>query len=579
MHIGRRNNTSSLSTFRYLFPVQVFQTFGWYIFSAWWFTEVYLWSCAAEAHLEMVKRARSHERAALNERPIYIHTFHLVLACVQAASHLYWDYDSIPIPVTKPRSNAEDQRTHPVPPTLKHIQSALPERIYQSLVTSGTVAVVGPIVYRLFLRQTAWSVSLYFAKLFWNFPRSASQPDTFLPPGIFFLIFRSFFSGSCLILCWQLTNLFFTIFIGKEPLRREQPLTADAKDPNGSLLTGLKAKKPLVKTYALWELSLISQRLPERRKTIFNEIDRDTGKTWSQVSESLIGVIKDITVRIEASKAPAAAAPQAKTAEPVLHKLPRLTDAPKEENVFAASPRPVTRKERIGDAFTSTAKYFGQAEDWTPKARARTREILDHASSAMLSPEHKKKLISSSNDLKLIAGGSWSTYKPENIHPVLFRALRSPVGQLVQQTYAQRASSIVLGSPDTCLSQIIDAIDSLTRLLIASLAEDTYGNVQSDVLPVVRLFTETITVVDAFVHKGGLDAHWTDVNFPPASKPEEQAKARHVPDVDLVLESLRGGLSSLLEAFQPYLRDIKLEGKDLRLANEAANPEVEDDSP
>lgn len=495
---------------------------------------------------------------------------------MQAASHLYWDYDSITVPVSKPRSNAEDQRTHPVPPTIKNIQSLMPEVIYQSLVTSGSVAVIGPIVYRIFLRQSAWSISLYFAKLFWNFPRSASQPDTFLPPGIIFLIVRSFFSGSCLVLCWQLTNLFFTIFIGKEPLRREQPLTADAKDPNGSLLTGLKAKKPVVKTYALWELSLISQRIPERRKTIFNEIDRDTGKTWSQVSTSLIDVIKDIMARIDATKAPAASPAQAKPADPVLQTLPRLTEAPKDENVFLSSPKPTTRREQFGDAFTSTAKYFGQADDWTPRARARTRQILDQASSAMLSPEHKQRLLSSSNELKLIAGGSWSTYKPENVNPMLVQALRSPIGQLVQQTYAQRASSIVLGSPESSLSQIVDAIDSLTRLLIASLNEDTYGNVQSDVLSVVRLFTETIATVDAFVHKGGLDAHWTDVNFPPSSDPDAQEKARHVPGVDLVLESLRGGLTSLLEAFQPYLRDIGLEGKDLRLAKEAANPEAEE---
>ena len=32
MHIGPRNTHSSLSTFRHIFPVQVFQTFGWYIF-------------------------------------------------------------------------------------------------------------------------------------------------------------------------------------------------------------------------------------------------------------------------------------------------------------------------------------------------------------------------------------------------------------------------------------------------------------------------------------------------------------------------------------------------------------------
>lgn len=58
MHLGSRTTKSSLATFRHLFPIHVAQTFGWYLFSAWWFTEIYLWSSSAGAHLEMVKRGR-----------------------------------------------------------------------------------------------------------------------------------------------------------------------------------------------------------------------------------------------------------------------------------------------------------------------------------------------------------------------------------------------------------------------------------------------------------------------------------------------------------------------------------------
>jgi nucleoporin NDC1 len=58
LHIGSRTAKSSLGTFQYLFPLQIAQTFGWYIFSAWIFTEIYLWSSPASAELEMVKRGR-----------------------------------------------------------------------------------------------------------------------------------------------------------------------------------------------------------------------------------------------------------------------------------------------------------------------------------------------------------------------------------------------------------------------------------------------------------------------------------------------------------------------------------------
>jgi len=422
---------------------------------------------------------------------------------------------------------------------------------------------------------------LYFAKLFWNFPRSSAEPSSILPPGLIFLIARSVFSGSLLVLCWQAANLFFSIFIGKEPLKRGQPLTSEATDPNGSLITGLKAKKEAVQTFAFWELGLISQRLPERRKAIFNEIDRDGGSTWSQMLACMTDVIKGITIRIETSKAPAPGAKPTVPADvplPALQTLPRLTEAPKTENVFMASPQASSRQEKFGAAFSSTAKSYGQSADWTPKARARARQVFNQASSAMLSPERKQKLLAAGEDLKLLTGGPSSTYKPEDINPTIAQVLRSPIGQLFRQTYAQRALSIVLGSPHSSLSPIVDAIDSLACLLIASLAEDQYGRVQADVPDIVRLFTQTIVTLDAFVHQGGLDAHWTDVNFPSSTDPEAQAVARRVPEIELVLDALKSGLRDLLSSFKPYLRDIGVVGKDLRLAKEAAGVDEEGSS-
>lgn len=210
-------------------------------------------------------------------------------------------------------------------------------------------------------------------------------------------------------------------------------------------------------------------------------------------------------------------------------------------------------------------------------ARARARQVFDQASSAMLSPERKQKLLATSKELKLLTGGPSVTHKPENVHPVIAQFLRSPVGQPLRQSYAQRASKIVLGGPESSLTLIVDAVDALTRLLIASLAEDQYGRVQADVAPIIRLFTETIVALEVFVHQGGLDAHWTDVYFPPSSNPDAQEEARKVPSIDLVMVSLKSGLGELLDSFKPYLRDIGIEGRDLRLAKEAAGVETEEE--
>ncbi|OOQ82135.1 nuclear envelope protein [Penicillium brasilianum] len=571
MHLGPRTTPSSLSTFRYLFPLQVAHTFCCYLFSAWWFTELYLWSSSKEAQLDIVKRGRSHERPLLNERPIYIHSYHLILACAQATAHLYYDYDQIPVPVTLRSTKSTDQRTHQVLPTSRYIKSALPQRIKCGLMMSVIVAGATPFLYLIFLRQSAWSLSLYFAKLFWSFSRSAAQPDTFFPPGFGPLIIRSLISGSMLVLSWQSANLFFSIFLGKEPLKRGQPLTADAKEPNASLLSGLKAKKHIVKAFALWELGLISQRQPDRRKTIFNEIDGENGSTWSQILVCAKDEIQGITKRIEAHQAPkpgAKPAGQPDGSKPELRTLPRLTDAPKDQNVFATAPKATSRHEKFGEAFGSTAKAYGQSPDWTPTARARAREVFDRASTAMLSPERKQKLLASTQELKRLTGGPSTTYKPEDVHPIIVQILQWC--RPLRQTYARRASSIVFGSPESSFTAIVDAVDSLTCMLIASLDEDQYGKVQIDVPPVVSLFTQTIMTLDAFVHQGGLDAHWTDVKFPPSSQPQAQEEARKIPEVELVLDTLQSGLRDLLEAFKPYLRDIGVTGKDLRLAKEAA---------
>lgn len=447
----------------------------------------------------------------------------------------------------------------------------LPQLVRDGFNRDVVVSAACPVLYTLVFRHPAWSFTMYFAKLFWNFPRSAADPPGMVPPIGPGLLARAALSGGLLLLCWQTTNLFFSAFIGKEPLKRGQPLTGEAKDPNGSLLDGLKAQKEVVKTFAFWELCLISQNSPDRRKAIFNDIDREGGPAWSQILKSATEVIEGISSRIDATKKPPAKpepSQQSQQPQPALQNLPRLTDPPREGNFLASSPKANSRPERLSEAVSTTTRSYGQSPDWTPVARARARDVFDRASSAVLSPERKQRLFGS--DPKLLTGAS----KPANVHPIIAQILRSPVGQRLQQTYAKRLSAIVLGSPHAALCPILDAVETLTRLLVASLGEDQYGKVQADVPTIVRLFTGTIMTLETFIH-GGLDVHWTDVSFPPPSNPEAQAEARRDPHVELVMAALKTSLGDLLSAFNPYLRDIGLTSKDVRLAREAAEIEEE----
>lgn len=520
---------------------------------------------------------RPYERATLNERPIYIHTYHITLAVVQSVIHLYYDYDRIPIPVAKRDPEGKDQRTHPLEPVIQSLRNTMPEMLTVFKRTS-MITMSFPVVYTLFLRRPAWSFTLYFAKLFWNFARSAAKPPGFFPGVGVGAFLQSFVSGTLLVFCWEITNALFTIFLGQEPLKRGQPLTAEAKDPNGSLLNGLKAKKEVVNSFAFWELCFISQRFPDRRKAIFNDIDREGGAAWSQIRDASVELIQGISTRISESKQDKSK-PSSQTIrkpQPEIHTLPRLADPPKKDNIFAASPKATSRPAQFAETIGTTAKSYGQSSDWTPVARARVRDAFGRASSAVLSPERKQKLLASSREFRLLTGPTPKT-GPETIHPFIVQFLRSPVGQPLRQTYAQRLRSIVLGRPHASLCPLVDAIESLTRLLVASVTEDMFGKVCADVPTVVCLFTKTITDLEPFIN-GGLGIHWTDVTFPPSSDPQAQAAARRVPEVDLVLAVLKSSLADLVAAFSKHARDFGLGEKDLRLARKAAGIEERKES-
>lgn len=517
----------------------------------------------------------------LNERPIYLHCYYIILAFVQSLCHIYYAWDQVPIPIAKRTLKSTNEKTHPLEPLPNRIRKLVPIILQDALTRSVAVTVVGPFIYMLALRQPAWSWTLYFAKLFWNFPRSAAEPPGMVPPLHILLLIRTATSGTLLLIIWQTSNALFSNFLGEEPLKKGQPLSIESKDPNGSLINGLQAKRDIVKTFAFWELCLISQQFPDRRKMIFGDIDREGGAAWSQILNASTDLIKSINKRITEFQNPAITAPPqspknngtVETSGSQVQTLPRIAAAPNDGNIFLSSPKPTTRQQRFESTFSTVAKSYGQSSDWTPAARTKARGFIDRAATAVLSPEQKKRLSSSAEELKLLTsphiarGGQVDT----GIHPLVQQIMRSPLGLAFQQTYPRRIRAIILGSPCGDLLPIVDAIESLTNLLVASLAEDQYGKVQADVSSVVRLFTETITSVESFASETGLEIHWTDVDFPAhTSHPDVKEKARKVEDIEIVLAALKNGLSQLLSAFRLYLNEIGLVGKELRLAREAA---------
>ncbi|KAI9845374.1 MAG: hypothetical protein M1838_001774 [Thelocarpon superellum] len=555
LHIGARTTPSPFQSLRaYLIRYNTFQTVGWYFFSAWWFSEVYMWSAAKDPRLMWVLEGKAHERPRLNEQPIYLRSFFFMLATMQSMVHLYEDYDRLPLPID---ANAIPTPTIPV----EQLRAVLPRRAQKALLRSLSMVVMGPIIYSLFLRASVWGWSLYVTKMFWSLPRSSSTPPLRAPYHIS-LLWRSAGASFFLMLLWEMSNAIFNVFAAQQPLKRGQPLTEDSRDPNGSLLIGLRAKKEVPKAFAFWELCYISQRPSVRRASFFEDLDRTGGTTWSQVLDLCLDVVGEVNSRIgTALKPPAPPEPEPVQAAPSGNPqpLPRLTPPLKEGPIFSASPRPSSRPEMVQSTVGSMAKSLGQTPASSPNG-------------PRLSPRVKRAVGSAVNQAlpagmkHALSQDGWSS----TVKFYVLQFLQSSLGAPFQQTLQRRSAAIVLGTPYGDMGMVMHAVDALAKLGVSSLKEDPYGNVATDVPIMIRTFVSTIGNLNKL--KVTLTPHWTDVN---ATGPNYRDHSFE--EVDCLLGAVQEALAQLVHAFASYADTMGLSRGEMRLAREAADMDSDRD--
>lgn len=191
---------------------------------------------------------RYWEKKRLNERPIYLRSVVVMLAFVQTFIHLYYDSDRVYRP-TSPEMRAADRRPRAVGSPWVQLQASALFLFRQAVFRSVIISVVGPFVYTLFLRRTAWNWMLSLARLFWDMPAVVEM--SFMPPYHISLLTRSWGASFFLILLWESSNVIFGAFLAQEPLKKGVPLTDTSPDPNRTLLNGLRAHKGVVKV-GLW---------------------------------------------------------------------------------------------------------------------------------------------------------------------------------------------------------------------------------------------------------------------------------------------------------------------------------------
>lgn len=292
----------------------------------------------------------------------------------------------------------------------------------------------------------------------------------------------------------------------------------------------------------MWELAFIARDYEIRRKGIYEDLDRKDGPMWSQVYAICLEAIRSMEARIDNyGRAPAAApaAPAAPTQE-----KRRSTQAPKQDAILQSTPQKNTFRNEVEKVVNHIA--------------------TDPSQPSQLSPLAKKAMESAKEGLLHISKEATGSDDPQSLfRDIAMQVLNTPLGWPFRQQFSRRLTAVVLGTPYGEPSLYVNAINALSLLAVQSLKEDKYGNVQRDVATIIRTFTTVTSKLESF--KQGFPLHWTDVE-----------KKRACPEVEVVLQALRDGLTSLIEAFGPYARDLRLSLTDMRLAKEAAGIDSSD---
>ncbi|KAF1946180.1 hypothetical protein EJ02DRAFT_431092 [Clathrospora elynae] len=534
-HVGRRHTQTRAETFRkYFFRLSTILTLVAYTFSAAMYVETYIWSRTAKDRLAFIESGRMHERFRLNERPLYLRYLFYSLAMAQSGVHLSRDYDKIDVPATMPKKDREDAAAAaPTPKQAPEPRQVL-MRQFTSMATKSTslaaaVTAAGFAFYFVVTRNLIWGYYYAFCRYLWSLSKTSAPTGLapFLP-----LCFMFLAEGTLLVLLWEFVNKAFDVYIAQEPLKNHLPITNDSKDPNGTLLNGLKSKKDAVKAIAFWELALITDAFPDRRRTIYGEIERKKAPTFQQVTDICLGELKHLILRLNAGLDPAynpvAVADKPQPAAPV-KLVPQISQPLKEDGQIAAPPpKPNTKWGHVEAAVSGIAK--SQSAPGNAK-QAYSREVINRG---------MQKAQEGARD----AEGTLKTYYN--------RLVSSPLGALFRQPLQRTVNIVVLGAPYSRVSLICNAVTALTNLSVFSLSQDELGRFHHGIPEIVRVFTTAIQKMDEYM--AAVPIHWSDKET--LSKPE--AERRKVREVDEVRECLREGLERILGSFNEYLGGVGL---------------------
>ncbi|PHH87098.1 hypothetical protein CDD83_9321 [Cordyceps sp. RAO-2017] len=536
-HVGLKTTASGLQVLgSAMLSLQTYETGFWYGFSSLLFCPVFLTSMSDSANLHWITYF-SGDRARLNERPLFLACYLATCALSQTIQHYRLDVDRLDLGLSKPRPEDREKGSAVLPGSFHAVLVQLPCVLTGCVKQAASTLFLTLVLYALFLRSFAWGWALAFLRPFYSLPQTSILPSSW--PTDIFLLARCVYAGTLLLFLWSAGNTAFSIFMVKAPLKNGQPLTSESKDPNGSLLNGLKSKKLSIKSFAMWELALIAKDFEARRRAIYSDIDRKDGPMWAQIYAICMEVLKEVESRADDYGKPVASV----ASEPAAAVTRQRVSAPvREEPILSKTGQASGLVGGIERAWDQIARAPGSSpvSELSPLAKKTWKEAKDR----MLSKEQQQAL--SADHIK----GEFEQHAASLMK-------MEWAGQLLRQDFRTRFAAAVLGTPYAEPTLYMNAVQALSQLAVHSLKEDEFGNVHRDVATIVRTMTAVIIKVEAL--KTRFPDHWTDVSG-----------VRESPEVDALVEALRTGLDQVVVTFQPYSSDLRLSRGDLRLAKEAA---------
>ncbi|KAK8133385.1 hypothetical protein PG984_005397 [Apiospora sp. TS-2023a] len=541
-HIGLRTSNSGFHTFRqYALTLETIENILTYAISAFSFSQVYLYSVGEHAGLQWITYHSG--RARLNERALFYTVSLTLLGIFEGIMHSALDYDRLLLGSVKAKSDEKENGNGSKEDPFEKLVKCAPRLVMRAATNSIGVCLANYLtIYSLFFRRTAWWWTMTLFRPLYNLPKTNIPPSS--GPWSVWMLFRSILAGFLLCLLWNFGNATLTLRLAKEPIKNGQPLTAESKDPNGSLLNGLKAKKPRNQAFAMWETALIARDFDARRKGIFEDIDRKDGPMWSQLYVICLDTIKEIEKRIDEYGKPPAPPPAAVSADTFAPPPTRLVEPPVSAMVWQDAPAPKTFRDSVGTYVGKKMRSPGKKPaEIGPLAKQTVTELRD----SLLTKEQQQ--YANPNGIAAM----WTN--------IFLWLLQYPIGWPFKQLFSRRLATAVLGAPHGEASIYINAAYTLSQLAVSSLSEDNYGNVHRDVPSIIRTLTTVIKKLEIF--RDNLVIHWTDLEGSRQCEPVEE-----------MLDAFKDALDNVVSAFEQYSTDLRLSRTDLRLAKEAAKKAV-----